>query len=101
MFTSNSKFVPEELKTKIMIYASAMRWIVELEQADKNTDFVAGRRFGDDEQVFQAFCQLFVDTKEQIDQVGNIDPDALPAMVEKALIEAGKCDHYYMYEKVW
>ena len=100
MYTWTSKFVSPELEKKIKVHASAMRWLVKLEQEEKNRDFLAGSRFNDDDQVFQSFCQEYLTTEEKA-KASQIDPEALPKMVEQALINAGECDYYYMYEKQW
>lgn len=100
MYIWTSKFVSQELEKKIKVHAAALRWLVKLEQEEKNHDFLAGSRFNDDDQVFQAFCQTYLG-KEEVAKASQIDADALPKMVEQALINAGECDYYYMYEKQW
>lgn len=94
MWTINSRLVSEQDKKKIMVHIASIRWIVKEEQEESNRDFLAGSRFNDDEQVFQAFCQANINERQST--IDNLD---LPELCEKALISAGECDYYYAYEK--
>jgi hypothetical protein len=94
MYTVNSKIVTAEQKRKILIHIAALRFIVKIEQDDVNNEFVSGSRFNNDEQVFQAFCMANIKSGQL-----ELNDDTLPDLAEKALISAGECDYYYMYEK--
>lgn len=101
MYIWTSKFVSEEMKKKIMIHAAAMRSLVKLDLQDKH-DLYLGSRFNSDEQVFQSFCQKYINSEEDAQKLNDGQfHEELPKMVEQAMINAADCDYYYMYEKQW
>lgn len=100
MYTYTSQMVSEDMKTKIMIHAAAIRSLVKLDIDGKIGLMTTGSRFNDDQQVFQAFCQKYVQGEQDALELneGAYDEE-LPKMVEQALISAADCDYWYTYEK--
>jgi hypothetical protein len=113
MYTSNSKYVSETNKTNIINMVQEMRPYVSKLARDARgsnysngvilmgSEFIDGSRYGNDEQVFQSFCQKFVNSEQEAkaldEAVKNID--TFRDNVIQALVNAGSCDHWYLYEK--
>lgn len=113
MYTSNSKYVSEENKNKIMDMALEMRpYVSQIIDSAEDSGFSGGKqingsyylkdnRYYDSEQVFQSFCQKFVQSEEDAKNLDKVlaDIDVFQGMMIQALLNAASCDHWYRYEK--